>query len=261
MILHRGSTRVVTGAWQNFRCWRGASARRASILVILLFLARATAWSQSDASVRPRDSDPSAPAVQTGESKNLNPPSLLTPLKPVTQEAAYEPITPRQRLRWFLTNTIGPPHLAAGLFVAGFGTALDRPQEYGPHWGGFADRYGMRMTGIVTGNAIEAGFGLFRGEDPRYFRAPDQPFKARIKNAVRLTFIARYDDGGYGPAYARYMAIAGNNFLSNAWRVHSEATTQDALLRTGEGFAARMAFNAFEEFWPDIKLRVFHKRN
>ena len=179
----------------------------------------------------------------------------------MTQEAPYQPITPRQRLRWFLTNTIGPPHLAAGLFVAGFGTALDRPKEYGPHWGGFADRYGMRMTGIVTGNAIEASFGLFRGEDPRYFRVPDRPFKARVKNAVRLTFVARYDDGGYGLAYARYMAIAGNNFLSNAWRVHSEANTQDALIRTVEGFAARMAFNAFEEFWPDIKYRVFHKRN
>jgi hypothetical protein len=199
--------------------------------------------------------------VKPDESQNQNPPSLLTPLKPVTKEAPYRPITPRQRLRWFLTNTIGPPHLVAGLFVSGFGTALDRPQEYGPHWGGFADRYGMRMTGIVTGNAIEASFGLVRGEDPRYFRAPDQPFKTRVKNAVRLTFIARYDDGGYGPAYARYMAIAGNNFLSNTWRVQSEANTHDTLIRIGEGFAARMAFNAFEEFWPDIKSHILRKRD
>ena len=28
--------------------------------------------------------------------------------------------------------------------------------------------------------------------------------------------------------------------------------------RTAEGFAGRMVVNAFEEFWPDLKKRVFH---
>lgn len=208
----------------------------------------------------PEPSEPSPSDAAEG-AKDANLPSLLTPLKPQTQEAPYHPITTRQRLRWFITNTIGPPHLAGGILVSAFGTALDRPKEYGPHWGGFADRYGMRMTGIVTGNAMEASIGLLLREDPRYFRVQDRPFKARIGNLVRLTFVARRDDGSYGPAYARYMAIGGNNFLSNTWRVHSEANLQNALLRTAEGFAGRMAVNAFEEFWPNIKERVFGKHN
>jgi hypothetical protein len=186
-------------------------------------------------------------------------PSLLTPLKQRPEAAPYSRITPRQRLRWFITNTIGPEHLAGGVFTAGFGTALDRPKEYGPHWGGFADRFGIRMTGIVTGNAMEASVGALWGEDPRYFRVPDQPFKARLVHVVRLTFVARRPDGNFEPAYARYIAISGNNFLSNTWRVHSEANTEDALLRTAEGFAGRMAANAFEEFWPDIKRYAFHR--
>jgi len=186
-------------------------------------------------------------------------PSLLKPLKPQTQEEPYAPIRLRQRLRWFITNTIGPPHLVAGLFTAGFGTAVDRPEEYGPHWGGFADRYGMRMTGIVTGNAMEASIGALWGEDPRYFRVPDRGFKERLRNVARLTFLARQEDGSFGLAYARYIAVSGNNFLSNTWRPHSEANTEDALFRIGEGFAGRMGANAFEEFWPDIKSHVFHK--
>jgi hypothetical protein len=56
-------------------------------------------------------------------------------------------------------------------------------------------------------------------------------------------------------------AILGSNFLSNTWRVHSEANAHDALLRASGGFAGRMAANAFEEFWPDIKKRIFRKRN
>jgi hypothetical protein len=186
-------------------------------------------------------------------------PSLLTPLKVQREESPYQPITPRQRTRWFITNTLGPSHLAGGLFTSAFGTAVDRPKEYGPHWGGFADRFGMRLTGIVTGNAMEAGVGYLIHEDPRYFRVPERPFKSRVKNVIRLTFAARRDDGNFGPAYARYLAIPGNNFLSNTWRVSSEANAHDALWRTGEGFAGRMAANAFEEFWPDAKRYVFHR--
>jgi hypothetical protein len=119
----------------------------------------------------------------------------------------------------------------------------------------------MGMTRSVTGNAIEAGVGLILREDPRYFRVPDHPFKARLGNVVRLTFAARGGGSSLGPAYARYMAIFGDSFLSNSWRVQSEANSRDALLRTAEGFGEVLAGNAFEEFWPDVKKRVFHKHH
>lgn len=185
----------------------------------------------------------------------------MAPLEPQTLEAPYQQITPRESLRWFITNTIGPANLVGGIFTSAFGTALDRPDEYGPHWGGFADRYGMRMTRVVTGNAIEAGVGLILREDPRYFRVPERSLKARVGNVARLTFFVRRDDGSFGLGYARYMATFGNNFLSDSWRVHSEANSRDALLRTSEGFAGRMAANAFQEFWPSVKKRVFRKGN
>lgn len=232
-----------------------------AVLAILLLLGPLAAAAQQQPSSSSQQTEPPASSDEPNpNAQPANPPSLITPLTVQREESPYHPITRRQRLRWFITNSIGPPHLTGGLFTSAFGTALDRPKEYGPHWGGFADRYGMRMTGIVTGNAIEASAGYYFHEDPRYFRVPERPFKSRIANVARLTFIARHDDGAYGPAYARYMAISGNNFLSNTWRVSSESNVHDAILRTGEGFAGRMAANAFEEFWPDIQKRVFHKR-
>jgi hypothetical protein len=185
--------------------------------------------------------------------------SLWAPLKPQKQFAPYSPITQRQRLRWFLSYTFGPSHLVGGAIISGATTALDRPPEYGTHWGGFGDRYGLRLSGIVPQNAVEAGLGLAVGEDPRYFSARGLPFKARLANVVRLTFVARHIDGGYGPAYARYAAISGSNFASNGWRPHSEANTQSALVRIGAGFAGRMAVNAFEEFWPSVRDHFFSK--
>jgi hypothetical protein len=173
---------------------------------------------------------------------------------------SYQPITDRQRLNWAVKSTIGPVSLTAGLFSAGFGTAMNRPREYGPHWEGFAKRYGMRFTGIATGNLMEASVGALWGEDPRYFRATGQPVKGRIKNVIVMTFVARRADGELAPAYARYVGISGNNFISNIWRADSESGVGDACLRTALGLAGRMGGNAFAEFWPTVTRQLFHKK-
>jgi hypothetical protein len=185
--------------------------------------------------------------------------SLLTPLKSQRIERPYNPITYTERLHWFISGTIGPAHLAGVTFVSACGTAVNRPREYGPHWEGFANRFGIGMAGSATSNAMEAGAGLILREDPRYFRVPQQAFKFRVGNVARLTFLARNESGRSEPAYARYIGIVGSNFLSNTWRVHSEANVKDAVLRSSEGFAGCMAANAFKEFWPDVKRHVFHK--
>lgn len=166
--------------------------------------------------------------------------------------ADYQAITAEGRFTWFVRSTAGLRSLSAGLITAGYGTAVDRPPEYGTHWVGFGQRYGMRLTGISTGNAIEATLGSVWGEDPRYFHTIHAPFKERVKNVVDLTFRAYRPDGERHLAYARYAATAGNNFLSNTWRVPSESDWQHALERTAEGFAGRAISNAVSEFVPQV---------
>ena len=91
----------------------------------------------------------------------------------------YQPITGKQRFEWFVSNTVGPASLfAVGPASAAWGTAFNNPKEYGPHWDGFGKRYGMRLTGVSVGNAMEAGLGAIWGEDPRYFRSADRSFKS-----------------------------------------------------------------------------------
>jgi len=237
----------------------GAILSRQFAILIAIFLATNL--------VSSAQSIPSGAASRGGQSLALAHKSRrhssqpFTHLKPPTLEAPYQPLTPRENLRWFTANTIDPSNLAGGIFEAAFGTAPNRPKEYGPHWGGFARRYGIGMTRNATGNGIEAGACLILREDPRYFRIADQPFRARVRNVVRLAFAARGGKGSLKPAYARYIALFGTNLLSNSWRVNSEANKHDALLRSAEGFGGLLAGNAFEEFWPDVKKRLFHKRN
>lgn len=171
-----------------------------------------------------------------------------------------EPVTAGERLRWFAESTVGPATLVGGTISAGFGTLTNQPREYGTHWDGFGARYGMRLTGISTGNAMEAGLGAIWGEDPRYYRAGGSTrFGSRVGHIVKWTFVAPDRSGNLRPAYARFIATSGNNFLSNTWRESSEADVPHALERTGLGILGRMAGNAFNEFWPDVKQKVFHR--
>jgi len=142
---------------------------------------------------------------------------------------------------------------------AGWGTLFNSPREYGTHWEGFGDRYGMRLTGIATSNAMEAGLGAIWGEDPRYVRASGEAFGGRLGHAVKMAFLAQNKDGRLMPAYARYAAITGSNYLSNTWRANSEATVGHATLRVGLGFLGRIGGNIWEEFWPDVKDGLFHR--
>jgi hypothetical protein len=212
------------------------------ILVFVLTIVGSTAKPQTPAA--DRSNKPDAPVAADSITKSPS------------EKQDYEAISGRRRVDWFFVRTVGPESLFAGLFTAGIGTARDKPSEYGPHVEGFTKRYGMRFTGVATSNAMEAGLGAVWGEDPRYFRANGKPLPARIKNVVVLTFVARRRDGRYAPAYARYLAITGNNFIANTWRADSEATTNAALTRAALGFAGHLADNAFQEFWPNLRKHV-----
>jgi len=239
----------------------GIRSIRLVSLVSILLVTNLFALSQAIPSEPTAESPRSPLSHQAERSEAPSSFSVLRPVKKQGQEETYYPITPSQRLRWFVTGTVGPAHMAGVTFVSACGTAVNRPGEYGPHWTGFADRLGAGVAGSALGNAMEASGGFVLREDLRYFRVPQQPFKARVGNVVRLTFLARSQDDSVKPAYARYVGVFGSNFLSNTWRVRSEANAQDALLRSSEGLAGRMAANAFEEFWPDLKKYFFRKRN
>src|SRR5438128_12657658 len=75
----------------------------------------------------------------------------------------YQAITGKERLNWFVFGTVGPQSLAGGVISSAWGTLFNKPTEYGPHWEGFGKRYAMRLSGVSTGNAIEAGFGALWG--------------------------------------------------------------------------------------------------
>ena len=161
-----------------------------------------------------------------------------------------------QRVIWAAESSVGWSSLLYGVIPAGVGTALNHPREYGTHWEGFGDRYGMRLAGLAVSTTMEASLGAIWHENPRYKPEPEKSFGGRVGSVVYQTFFTRRPDGNFEPAYARFLAIPGSNFLSNTWRANSEADTSHALERTGYGFAGALGSNAFHEFWPTIKSHL-----
>jgi hypothetical protein len=179
---------------------------------------------------------------------------------PGASTSASEPLLAGERFEWFVNSTVGAKSLGAGVFSAAWGTARNNPEERGPHWQGFAERYGMRLTGVATGNAIEAALGSLWDEDPRYSRSVNAGKWGRIQHAAMMTVFAARKNEDLAPAYARYAGIVGNNFLSNTWRAPSERSASDALTRSMTGFAGKCISNVFDEFWPDVKRTIFRRK-
>ena len=170
-------------------------------------------------------------------------------------------ITAQERLGWILKTTLGPKNLSAGLFVSGWSTWHNEPPEYGPHWDGYAKRYGLRLSVGGTSNVIEAALGSVWGEDPRYKRADGQPVGRRLVHVLVSTVITHNRNGDPMPAYARYIAVPGGNLVSNMWRPDSQATLANVGVRTGLGFVSRIVSNAFSEFFPDLREHTFRKKS
>lgn len=196
---------------------------------------------------------------QPSQTDQPNQPSLMTPMKSQNASTNYEPITAKDRFRWVFTTTVGPGHVAGDVLEAAFDTGINSPKEYGPGFVGFGKRFGINVADSATQSTMEAGLGAIWGEDPRYFPEPEEPFGARVKNVIWRAFTTRRRDGEFAPAYARFIAIPGTNFLANSWWPNSQADTEHALLRTAEGFGTKIGNNAWDEFWPGVKAHLFHR--
>jgi hypothetical protein len=190
----------------------------------------------------------------------LAPESALVPVDIVVEAGPSRAVTPLQRLDWFGVRTFGLLNLGGSIPGAAWQTFMDRPHDAGRHWDGFAERYGVEVSTNAVSNAMEAGIGAIWGEDPRYHRdGAGTSLKSRLSHVVKWTVLAPDRSGELRPAYARFIAFSGSSFISNAWREPGDTNMEHSFVRVGFDLIGRMGSNAFDEFWPDAKRKLFHR--
>ncbi|MEP7351739.1 MAG: hypothetical protein ABI824_00765 [Acidobacteriota bacterium] len=175
-----------------------------------------------------------------------------------TASSTQPEFTFRNRMKWVGKSAISTNRLAGYAFSSALATDRNKPKEYGPHWDGYGKRIGLRLSTGATGLLMESSIGAVWGEDPRYRHvASGSRVKARLWNAVKMSFMAKNAQGKTVPAYARYIAVPANSFASNAWRPDSQARAEEALRRIPLSFMDRIIANAVTEFLPDL-MKPFH---
>jgi hypothetical protein len=173
----------------------------------------------------------------------------------------FEPITASARAEWALKSTFGPIQMLTIPLESALQTWANSPKEYGPHWDGYGRRMASKFGTAAVSNTMEASIGSLWGEDPRYHRLGEGSKGERFKHSFKMAFFADRQSGGVMPAYARFIAIPSSRLISDTWRQPSELSPGGDAQRIGLAFVRRIAGNTFNEFWPDLRRRLFRRDN
>jgi hypothetical protein len=170
------------------------------------------------------------------------------------------PMTAGERIHWIVDGTIGPQSLGVGVLASAWTTAWNIPEEWGQTWSGAGKRYLEREADVAISNSIETGAGAIWGERSDYIRSGKRGIKPRLGYALKTVFLAHRPDGHLAPAWGRVAGNTINNLIENSWLPPSATTWQQTTLRSAAGFGTRAIGNVWEEFWPDVSRRVFHRQ-
>ncbi len=180
--------------------------------------------------------------------------------QPDVPPGAATPMTGAERVHWIVNGTVGVKSLTVvGPIGTAWQTAWNVPEEWGRTWSGAGKRYMEREADVAISNTLEAGLGAIWGERADYVRSGRNGIKPRLGYALKTVFMAHHPDGHLEFAWARLAGNTVNNVIENTWLPPSSTTWGMTTYRSLSGFGTRAIGNVWEEFWPDLKRRVFRR--
>ena len=170
-------------------------------------------------------------------------------------------LTRMQKIRLAFRTSIDPVTFGVAMVAAGYHEA-DNDQTGFP-WGpkGYGERAGAAYLDTFSSNMIGNGIlPALLHQDPRYFRMGHGRASRRLLYAVAAAVICKHDNTGkWEPNYSNIAGNIASGALSNLYYPGNNSgvglTISNGLIVTAEG-----AFGAvFQEFWPDVSRKLFHK--
>jgi hypothetical protein len=223
--------------------------------------------------ILPASSGPRIPAYLAAGGKDESSPSVapsgMLPVAPVSVDGRisstvkpgqpYSPLSSRQKAKLQLLSTFQPSTLARISFTAGLATLRDSPNEWPRtvetyNWR-FADRVGQRL--VFKSTEFMVGSLLFH-EDPRYFLSEKPGTVAKLKNALKQTWMARRDDGNWAPAWGAFAGAYTAGYVSAQWMPESRQSMDSILIRSSSQIGFRFCNNLLKEFTPSLKRKFKH---
>jgi len=184
----------------------------------------------------------------------------VVPMFAVTNRQNAPPLTPGQKFHLFVRGAFDPfVYVAAGL-QAGIGQATNQFEGYGQGASGYGERYGAALADGVSSQFFSNFFySALLKEDPRYFRLGEGTLKHRFGYAVAQEFVCHTDRGGRSFAWSNALGAISTGGLSNIYYPPSDRGFGLTMSRAGISLLWGTTGAVFDEFWPDLQHKLFHK--
>jgi hypothetical protein len=185
----------------------------------------------------------------------------VVPAFNVSYRADAVSLSAGQKMRLAFRSAVDPATFAGAFLVAGYHEAIDDDTGFG--WGieGYGKRSGAAYLDAFDGTMI--GNGILPSilhQDPRYFRLGHGTTTHRLLYALVTNVVCKHDNTGkWEPNYSNVAGNITSGAISNLYYPSGNSgvgqTFSNGMIVTAEGGIGSI----FEEFWPDISRKLFHK--
>ena len=145
--------------------------------------------------------------------------------------------------------------------LAGQAMLLNSDPELGHGIKGYGRYYWRTFTDGVSGTFFtEAIVPSVAHEDPRYYTMEQGGFFHRAGYAISRAFVTKTDSGGTRFSFSEVVGNALEAGLSNAYYPPEERGLGQTATNWGTQMESAVLNHIFQEFWPDIRRKVFRQK-
>jgi hypothetical protein len=200
----------------------------------------------------------------------------------VTNRADAPPLSSHEKFHLFAKAAFDP----ATIGIVGVQAALSQAENEFPAYGQGAQGYAKRF-GSSLADAVSSGFwsnyaypSLFK-HDPRYFRLGEGGVGRRLVYSLKQEVVCHTDKGGRSFNFSNVLGAFTSGAISNLYypgntliRTIPATATSPAIpiyendrrvgltmSRTAIAFGYGTIGGLFDEFWPDIYRKLFHRHD
>jgi len=200
----------------------------------------------------------------------------------VTDRPDAPPLTSHEKFHLFARSAFDPVIIVVVGLQAGLSQAQNEFPAYGQGAKGYSKRFGASLADSVSaGFWSNYAYPSLLKEDPRYFRLGEGSFGHRFLYSVQQEFVCHTDKGGRSFNFSNVLGAFTSGAISNLYypgrtliRTIPATATSPAipvyendrgatltLSRAAIAIGYGTVGSIFDEFWPDIQRKLFHKHN
>jgi hypothetical protein len=163
------------------------------------------------------------------------------------------PLTPGEKFKLFVNQSISPPYILAAGITAAIGQARDVPEHYGQGWDAYGGRYGAAIARASSNSFFSTFvFASVLHQDPRFFPQSHPTLLGSMKYSAVRVFVTRTDSGRNTFNASGILGTVASEALANVYLPVSEQTGAKNAERIGTDLAWKFAGNMFKNYWPTL---------